>query len=363
MKKQQKIVLYLSIPLFFILTIFGYNTIFKRDKIGEGLNFSTSAQAAPVARGLPISAHIVEMQTVEDGYVRLGSLLANESVDIMNELSGRVVAINFKEGQSVKEGDILVQLNDDELQIQLVRAEYQHTLLQERLERQRILLERDAVSREEYDMVLTEFNVLVQDMEQLKVRIEKMKVRAPFDGDIGFRDISLGAFLQPGSKITHLVDVGSIRIEASMPEKNLQNYRVGGEILFRVDGIDRDLKAEIYAIAPKIDETTRSITIRARCDNREGMLIPGMFARVTSNMRGGNSLFVPNESVTTDVTGRSVWVSKNNRATLVPITIGIRNEGMIEVLSGLHRGDTVITTGLMQLREGMAVSITNLKPI
>ena len=363
MKKQQKIILYLSIPLFFILAIFGYNTIFKKDKMGEGLSSSTSAQAAPATRGLPISAHIVELQTVEDGAVRIGTLLPNESVEIANELLGRVVSINFMEGQPVKKGDILVQLNDDELQVQLVKAEYQHTLLQERLERQRILLERDAVSREGYDMVLTEFNVLIQDMEQLKVRIEKMKVRAPFDGVIGFRAISLGAFLQPGSKIARLVDIDYIKIEASMPEKTSQNYRVGEEVIFRVDGIDRDLKAVIYAIDPQIDEATRTITIRARYNNKDGVLIPGMFARVTSNVSGNNSLFVPSESVTTDATGRSVWVSRNNRATLVPITIGIRNEGMIEVLSGLNRGDTVITTGLMQLREGMSVSITNLKPI
>ena len=363
MRKRQKIILYLSIPLFFVLAIFGYNTIFKRDKMGEDMSSSTTAQAASAARGLPVSAHIVEMKAVEDGYVRLGKLLTNEYVDIVNELSGRVVSINFVEGQSVKSGDILVQLNDDELQIQLVSAEYQHTLLKERLERQRILLERDAVSREEYDKVLTEFNVLVQDMELLKVRIEKMKVRAPFDGVIGFRAISLGAFLQPNSKITHLIDVANIIVEASMPEKNLQNYRAGGEIIFRVDGIDRDLKAVIYAIDPQIDETTRSITIRARYNNRDGVLIPGMFARVTSNVSGGNSLFVPNESVIPDVIGRSVWVSKKNRATLVPITIGVRNEDMLEVLSGLNRGDTVITTGLMQLREGMTVSITNLNPI
>ena len=358
MRKRQKMILYLSIVLFFALAIFGYNKIFKKEKIGDSA--PASAQSVPATRGLPVSAYVVETRAVEDGYVRLGTLRTNEHVDIVNELSGRVVSINFMEGQPVKRGDILVQLNDDELQIQLVRTEYQHTLLKERLERQRILLEKDAVSREEYDKVLTEFNVLIQDMELLKVRIEKMKVRAPFDGVVGFREISLGAFLQPNSKITHLVDVANIIVEASMPEKNIQNYRVGGEISFRVDVIDRDLKAVIYAIDPQIDETTRTIVIRARYDNRNGILTPGMFVRVTSNVSGGNSLFVPTESVTTDVKGRLIWVSRGNKATLVPITTGVRNEDMLEVLSGLNRGDTVITTGLMQLREGMTVSITNL---
>ena len=362
MKKQQKIILYLSIPLFFILAIFGYNKIFKGDKIGGGES-SSVAEVAPAIRGLPVSAYVVETKMVEDGAIQLGSLRTNEYVDIANELSGRVVSINFMEGQPVKKGDILVQLNDDELQIQLVRAEYQHTLLKERLERQRILLEIDAVSREEYDKVLTEFNVLEQDMELLKVRIEKMKVRAPFDGVVGFREISLGAFLQPNSKITHLIDVANIIVEASMPEKNLRNYSVGGEIAFKVDGVSKDLKAKIYAIDPQIDVTTRTLTIRARYDNRDGVLSPGMFARVTSSASGGNSLFVPNESIIPDVRGRSVWVSKGNKVTLVPIMIGVRNEDMVEVLSGLNQGDTVITTGLMQLREGMTVYITNLKPI
>ena len=362
MKKHQKIILYLSIPLLFILAIFGYNKIFKKEKMGD-FSSASPVQTPSVARGLPVSAYIVENRMVEDGNVRLGSLVASEKVDVVSELSGRVISINFIEGQHVKRGDVLVQLNDDELQIQLVRSEYQHTLLQERLERQRILLERDAVSREEYDKVLTEFNVLIQDMEQLKVRIEKMKIRAPFDGVVGFRDVSPGAFLQPGSKITNLVDVANIIVETAIPEKYARENYLGGELLFNIDGMNRDFKAVIYAVDPQIDVDTRTVRIRARYNNRDEMLSPGMFARITSNVSGSNSLFVPNESVIPDIRGRSVWVNRGNQVTLVPITIGVRNEDMVEVLSGLNKGDTVITTGLMQLREGMVVSITNLKPI
>ena len=108
---------------------------------------------------------------------------------MVNEQAGRVISINFKEGQFVKKGQLLVKLNDDDLQVQLKKAEYQHALLQQRLERQRILLEKDAVSREDYDKVLTEFNVLKQDIEQLKIRIDKMHITAPFDGVVGFRDV------------------------------------------------------------------------------------------------------------------------------------------------------------------------------
>src|SRR5690606_21963778 len=144
-------------------------------------------------------------------------------------------------------GTLLIKLNDSELQVQLKKAQYQYTLLEERLERQRILLEKDAVSREDYDKVLTEFNVLKQDIEQLKISIEKMHIVAPFSGVVGFRDVSLGAFLQPNSKITSLVDVANLIVEVAIPEKYVLDKLYGATINFTVEGMIDNFSAVIYA--------------------------------------------------------------------------------------------------------------------
>lgn len=363
MKKIEKYLLYISIPVIFILAFFIYNSLFKEKEaiLADTKKSQASPQLGRRARVLPVSVHIAELMAREDGFLRIGNLVANEKVDIVSEQSGRVVSINFKEGQFVKKGTVLVKLNDDELQVQLKKAQYQHTLLEERLERQRILLEKDAVSREDYDKVLTEFNVLKQDIEQLKIRIEKMHIIAPFNGVVGFRDVSLGAFLQPDYKITTLVDVAKLIVEVAIPEKYVLDKLYGETINFTVEGMIDNFSAVIYAIDPQIDVNTRTIMVRARYNNSNNLLRPGMSAKVMLNTGSKDfNVYVPNQAVVPDVNGRSVWLYKSGKATFVPVQTGNRTADMLEILSGVEEGDTIITTGLMQLREGISVSASNL---
>lgn len=293
--------------------------------------------------------------------MRLGTLVANEKVQVMSELSGRVTAVNFDEGQFIRKGTVLVKLNDDELLTQLSRAEYQYTLLEQRLERQKVLLEKDAVSREDYDKVQTEFNVLKQDIAELNIRIGKMKIKAPFDGVIGFRQVSEGAFLQPGSKIADLVDVAKLKLEFSIPEKYIGSRLVGTKADFTVEGVSRTFQASIYAMDPQIDVATRTILLRALYDNKGGLLKPGMSARVS--IRTGSdqrSLFVPSQAVVPDVNGRFVWLLKGGKAFRSNVQAGNRTTDKLEITAGVEEGDTLITTGIMQLKEGMPVVINNL---
>lgn len=363
MKKSQKYLLYLSIPALFALAFFAYNSFIK-DKEVATIGQNKSKSAAPSvrqAKSLPASVHIAELMAREDGFLRIGNLVANERVEMVNEQAGRVISINFQEGQFVKKGQLLIKLNDDELQVQLRKAEYQHALLQERLERQRILLEKDAVSREDYDKVLTEFNVLKQDIEQLKIRIDKMHVTAPFDGVVGFRDVSLGAFLQINSKITTLVDIANLIVEVAIPEKYVMDKLSGATVIFNVEGMVNNFSATIYAVDPQVDVNTRTIMVRARYKNSNNLLRPGMSAKVMLKTGAQDiNVYVPNQAVVPVVNGRSVWVLKNGKAKFVPVQTGNRTADMLEILSGIERGDTVITTGLMQLREGIAVTPVNI---
>jgi len=363
MKQSAKIAMYLGIVLLFILAIFAYNKFFGKnafdDKTAPGKN--TENRSGDKKRGgksLPVSVYVASLQSGENGLMRLGTLVANEKVDLVSELSGRVVEINFKEGQFLRKGDILVKLNDDELQTQLTRAQYQIKLLEQRLERQKILLEKDAVSREDYDKVLTEYNVLRQDIEELKIRIGKMKVRAPFNGVVGFRDVSNGAFLQPGSKVSTMVDVANLKLEFSIPEKYATSNLIGKTASFTVEGLENNFGALIYAVDPQIDVNTRTVMIRARYNNNKGLLKPGMSARVSILTNSNKSnIYVPNQAVVPDSKGRFVWVMKNGKAEKVNITTGYRTTEQLEVLAGIQVGDTIITTGMMQLREGMDVNV------
>ncbi len=367
MKTAQKYLLYISIPLLLLVAFFIYNSFFRKAEIGsfpEGdikTKKDNNRERGGGARSLPVSVYIADYYKSEDGLIRTGTLVARERVELASELSGRVVNINFKDGQFVKKGDVLVRLNDDELQAQLRRAEYQYTLLEEKLGRQKILLSKEAVSREDYDQVSTEFNVLKQDIEQLKIKIEKMKITAPFDGVIGFRSISLGAMLMQNSKIATIVDVANLILEFSIPEKYITSNIVGTKADFTLEGISKTYSALVYAIDPEIDVKTRTVMLRARVNNTDGLLKPGRFVKVMLNTKGGDlKIFLPNQAVVPNVKGRSVWMVRSGKAELISIQTGTRTADMMEVLSGVEKGDTIITTGLMQLREGITVTPTNI---
>ncbi|MCK9305157.1 MAG: efflux RND transporter periplasmic adaptor subunit [Bacteroidales bacterium] len=359
MKTSKKYILYIAIPLLFVLAFILYNSIFGKPDMASDNPAGNPAQgrgAPGGGRALPVSVHVAGYMTADDGILVPGTLVANDRVELASELSGRVVEINFKEGQSVRKGDILVRLNDDELQAQLTRAEYQYKLLGQKLERQEILLKKEAVSREDYDQVSTEYNVLRQDIEQLKIKIEKMKIRAPFNGIIGFRYISNGAMLMPNSNVATIVDASNLIAEFSVPEKYVFNNLIGRDANFTVEGNSRKYSATVYAVDPEIDVKTRTILIRARFNNSRGELRPGMSARVSlSSQAEKKNIYIPNQAIVSGVKGHSVWLLKEGKARSQEVQSGTRSVDMMEILSGVEEGDTVIITGLMQLREGIAV--------
>lgn len=369
MKSTTKYLLYVGVPLLCAGAVLLFNKLSGHPSMRttdlpptvQRPSDGGRAQGSPTRRVLPVTGYVVSYESEESGLTTLGTLVANEKVQVMSELSGRVVSVNFEEGQFIRKGTVLVRLNDDELQTQLARAEYQYTLTGQRLERQKILLEKDAVSRENYDQVQTEYNVLKQDIEELKIRIDKMKIKAPFDGVIGFREISEGAFLQPGSNIAYMVDIARLKLEFSIPEKYVTTRLVGSKAYFTVQGVPRTFEATIYAVDPQIDIATRTILLRAMYDNSAGILKPGMSAKVTirtDNSRQG--LYVPSQAVVPDVNGRYVWLLRDGKAVRSYVQTGNRTTDRLEITTGVAVGDTLITTGIMQLKDDMPVIITNL---
>ncbi len=378
MKKSTKIILWISIPLVLALAFAGPRLGLYGDKKDKTTNLQAPASPRGQAPGqqaagqrpggqqapnlLPVTGSIARPSYISNGIRAVGTLQANEEVDIVSKVSGKVTGVFFKEGSTVKKGDLLVKIYDDDLQAQLRRSQIQEKMLFEKLERQRVLLSKDAVSRESFDQLQTDYNVILADINLLNVRIAETEVRSPFDGVIGFRFVSEGTFVQPSVKITHLIDNSKLKLEFAIPEKYIAQELMGKKVSFFAEGYDNEFFARVYAIDYRVDEATHSIGLRALYDNSSRHLTPGMFASLTLiTDERDNAIQIPSEAVVPDMNEKKVWVLSKGRAVLTPVTAGNRTETMVEILSGISVGDTVITSGLMQLRPNMAVrvNITN----
>ena len=319
---------------------------------------------------LNINAEVLKYQSLTDKIMSTGSTLPDEEVDLAFESSGKVVAIYFTEGTHVKAGDLLAKINDKPLQAQLKKLEAQVPLAKDRVYRQRTLLEKDAVSQEAYEQVATEYEKLMADIELVKANIAQTELRAPFDGIIGLRSVSEGAYVTSSSSvIAKLTKISPLKIEFSIPESYAAEVQDGTPctskraILFRMekDGMMQNYKATVYAVESKVDMATRTLKVRATYPNPGENILPGRYTSVEISKREiKDALAIPSEAVIPEMGKDIVYLYKNGVAEPQEITIGIRTESRVQVLQGLNVGDTLITSGVMQLRTGMKVSIDNL---
>jgi membrane fusion protein, multidrug efflux system len=365
MKKNKRIILWVSIPAVLAIAFFVPRSgIFRVNGKETGKPGTQSAVQAQKQGGqgaslLQVTGIIAKPSYLTNGIHSAGTLLANEEVDIVSKVSGKVTGVFFTEGSAVKEGQLLVKIYDEDLQAQLQRAQIQEKLLSEKLERQRVLLAKDAVSRESFDQLQTDYNVTVADINLLKVKIAETEVRAPFDGVVGFRYVSDGSYVQPSVKIAHLIDYAELKLEFAIPEKYVAQELMGKKVSFTTEGYDEAFMAHVYAIDYRVDEETRTIGLRAKYDNKDRRLVPGMFASVTLiTEEKTDAIQVPTESVVPEMNEKRIWLVRNGKAAYTPIVSGSRTDKTVEVLSGITVGDTVITSGLMQLRPNMAVKVS-----
>lgn len=300
---------------------------------------------------------IARMAKSVEPYPVNGEFYPNEVVDLVSETAGKVVAIYFEDGDYVKKGKLLLKVDDADLQAQLSRARYQLKLQKEKLERQRALLKRESVSRESVDEMETECNIMQADIELLEVKIARTEIRAPFDGQMGFRNVSLGAYLQPSTKIATLTDNSVLRLEFYLPDRYLSTSLLGQEFVFHADGIDEDIIVKAYAVDPQIDMDTRTLMIRGRYHNKLNLLA-GAFLKGAVSFGEEEYIPVPTQAVVPEMEGQRVWVVKEGKARSIPIESLGRDNRNVEVISGLQVGDTVLINGLMQLREGSRVKVS-----
>jgi membrane fusion protein (multidrug efflux system) len=321
------------------------------------------APAATPARGnssgaLPVSGMLIKPTSVIDFISVNGSTQPDEEVTIASEVPGKVMKILFKEGTRVSRGTPLVKLDDTELQAQRERLIVQQNLNQKISERLQALYEREGVSLQEYEVAKAEVEKVKAEISLIDAQLEKRTIKAPFSGVLGLRMVSEGSYLSPGTPIVRLVSINPIDIEFAIPEKYSQVVKPGTEVTFRLDGADGDFSAKVIAAEPVIDAQTRTLLLKASAPNPDGRILPGAFANVIVNLREFNaSIMVPTEAVIPELGGKKVFVARGGTAQPVEVETGIRQEATIQVISGLSAGDTLITSGVLQLRAGSPVEI------
>ncbi len=307
------------------------------------------------------SGYIIVPTKMNEMIYSTGSLLPDEEVDLSFETSGKVVAIHFKEGTRVKEGVLLAKINDKPLQAQLLKLQAQRKLSSEREFRQRQLLDRDAISRESYDQVATELQALEADIMLIEARIDETELRAPFDGIIGLRMISEGAYATTQTKIVRLVKISPLKVEFSIPERYAGEVVPGFPITFRIDGKPKAFDAQVYAIDPKVDINTRTIVVRALYANNNEELKPGRFASVRAMLSQiDRAVSIPTEALIPEMEGEKVFILNSGTAKAVRVTTGLRTESNIQITSGLNFGDTLLTSATLQLRDDLPVQLDTL---
>ncbi|MEO5911526.1 MAG: efflux RND transporter periplasmic adaptor subunit [Pelobium sp.] len=346
--------------IFLLLAYLIYNRITAGKGKESEKNAGGQGGAAPATT---VNGMIVSTQDFSNAVSVSGTIEADEQVQVRSEISGLVRSINFQEGTNVGRGALLVKIDDRELQAQLSQALTKEKLASEVEQRAGKLLKSEAISQEEYDNSRAELKSLQAQTQLIRAQLSKTEIRAPFSGKIGLRSISTGAYITPSTDIANLISINPVKINFSVPEKYAQRVKLGSPISFNIAGSSKIFKASVYAKEPAIAIETRTLIIKAKAQNGDGFLLPGTFANISLPLEDiKDAILVPTEAVIPVLKGKQVYISENGKAKAVDVKSDIRTDKDILVSGGLSVGDTVITSGIMAIKEGSPVKVKISKP-
>ncbi len=331
-------------------------------RITSTANISANSLATIDEPALSVEALVLRPETVKQIIRTSGTLLPNEQVSLFGETAGRITKIYFKEGSLIRAGDLLVKVNDAELRARLRKAQYDEKFAADREFRQRRQFDDKLISQEAYDVALNALNTVKAEIDLIKAQIAKTEIRAPFEGSIGLKYVSEGSYISTETRIANLIDLNPIKIEFSVPEKYAGLVGTDDRITFTVQGRAKTYEARVYAKEPRLDASTRTMTMRAITPNRTGELIPGSFAQVELvTEERDNAIMIPTQALIPELGGQKTFLYKAGIAEPVAVETGIRTDRQIQITNGLQHGDTLITSGMLRLRLGLPVEISQLK--
>ena len=313
-------------------------------------------QSAPAAETLVVDTLAVTPHRLVERFATVGTIRADEQIELRSEISGVLREIYFNEGSRVGKGALLAQIEDAEYAAERDRARHRVELAELREARQQDLLAQGLTSQDDYDLALSQLNVLRAELRLAEAELDKTQIRAPFPGIIGLRSVSRGAALTPQTPIARLQKIDTVKIEFSVPESQASRIRVGETITFRVKGAADAHSGEIYALEPNVDSETRSLKARARCANPGGELLPGAFADVELAVNEiEDALTVPAIAIIPELGSKKVFVVEDGLATPRLVETGVRTDTEVEITRGLAAGDRVIVSAIQRLSSGLPV--------
>lgn len=308
-----------------------------------------------------VDGFLVEEHSLSETVEVPGSLLPGEETAIRSEVNGRVVELNIPEGGIVKKGVVLAKLFDKDLQATLRKLEVQLQIAEKTAERQKELLDIKGISQQDFDLATLNADNLKADIESTKIAISKTEIRAPYEGQVGLRNVSLGSYLGQADIITTLRDIQQLKLEFFVPEKYAKAISKGYTIKFRVDGGRKDHIGTVIATEGNVSATTRTLKIKALVKGNDPELVPGVFAKVNLQLgETSEALMIPTQAVIPTARNKQVIVLRGDTTIFSIVETGIRDSAYVQVNSGLKKGDTVITTGLMAIRPSVKVKIGKL---
>ena len=328
------------------------------DKGGKGGAAGAKGGKGGPGAKVPVQVYVVVATRLSDQVSATGSIMADESVTIQSEISGKITSLNIQEGKPVRKGQLLFTINAADVQAQLQKQEYNIKLYQDQEQRQRTLLAKEYISQQEYEQSNNALLTARADLQALRVNLQKAYVRAPFDGILGLRNTSVGAYVSPGTAITTLSRVQPVKVDFNVPSRFAQSVRVGDPVIVTDEATTKKIEAKVYAINPQIDPVSRTLPVRAIYANKNMELRPGGFVKVNLKLgETAEALQIPTEAVIPVASGYTVFKVKNGKAAVQPVNIGVRSDKLLQITKGLAVGDTIIRTGILQVKDGDGVKI------
>jgi membrane fusion protein (multidrug efflux system) len=332
-----------------------------------------AAAAAPAAKGgaqpgfggpVPVEVALATTQVLRSEVAAVGTIAANESVVLRPEIAGRISAIGFREGGTVRKGDVLIELDAQVARAEVAQARAELELARSNFKRTQELASKDFVSSRAQEEAFSNVEVLQARYALAQARLERFTIRAPFSGVVGLRHVSVGDYVKDGADLVTLEDRSTVKVDFRLPERYAALVTPGQDLEFTVDPLAGTVfRAKVYAIDVAVDAAGRAVVVRARADNPGGRLKSGMFARVRLQLaERADAVIVPEEAIVPAATGQFVFrvVERDGRkvAQRTAVTVGLRREGIAEIVEGVAAGDAVVTAGQIRLqRDGMPVRV------
>lgn len=345
MKTKYIIYTLLALLIAFLL----YNKFFSKKAKETGA--ATAGKGKKKNGPVSVNIMVVKDTSVRNQIDITGTIDANERVNLISQTAGNITGIFFTEGTKVSKGQLLVKVYNQDLQSSLQQIQAQMVLARDINNRNKILLEKEAVSKEEYETSLSSLNAMKAQADVVRAQISRTEIRAPFAGTIGLRNVSPGGYLSPSTSIATLVNIDPAKVTFSVPERYLPIINKGSKVTFTVESSRDNFNATVYAIEPALDANSRTITVRAKAPNAKGILTAGAFAKINLTLdQIPKTIMVPTECVIPDLKSSKVYVYKKGVAVAKNVKTDLRTDTKIQIIEGLKAGDSVVVSGLIQIR-------------